>query len=258
MILVLCAAVGAIWLAAVYGTYKESQYPKYDVRVSPGAVSYGTRSSATMPTVSAPLHRSAVPMISGGDVRSYAYNGHASYLLHHSPYTIHTTSSATVHTIGSGGGGVSSPLGDRGASSSGDRGASSRGITYGGASVSVPSLALVTTSFASSSAATAAETARYRMGPRRTPGSAGSEYGEIIQDEDGIWYWDEEVWQKVADGDIKIEDGKTYVYVNGAWVEVSNQTDPTNPTPLGDMPWIGMLLLVLGYGAFKAKKRSCL
>ena len=262
MIAALGAVIAAIWLLAIYGTIQEAQETKYDVRVRPGAVSYGTRSSATIPMVSAPARHTSVPMISGSAVRSYAHYGHASYTLHPTPYTIHTTSSATVHTIGSGGGtgGVSSPLGDRGASPSGDRGASSRGITYGGASVSLPSLALVTPVYSSSAEAEAP--ARNGVGPRRAKPTEPGTDGQWSDDgkEDGDWwyydYW-EGKWLSPNDGDTRPANdgtGNFYKYVGtyptGAWVLVDDQGDPVNPTPLTDAPWL-LLLLALAYAAAK-------
>ncbi len=257
MIVTLGAIIVAIWMLAIYGTIQEEHEKRYDVTVRPGAVSYGTHSFATMPMVSAPTRHTAAPMISGNAVRSYAHYGHASYAHNPSPITaIHTTSSATVHTIGSGGasGGLSSsPSGDRGASSS-------RGIAYGGGSVSMPTLALATTSFASSSVAETAETARYGMGPRRSrPTTSGT--GDQWSDDgkgDGDWYrWDDWAgeWVEPKKGDIRPggpeEPYDFYRYDESGWIPVDDQGDPILPSPLGDAPWHWMLLLALGYGIAK-------
>ena len=245
MIVTLGVIIVAIWMLAIYGTIQEEQEIKYDVTVRPGAVSYGTHSSATVPMVSSPMRHAAAPMISGSAVRSYAHYGHAAYTVHHTPYTVHTTSSATVHTIGSGGGASGG-----GSSASGGQGTSSRGITYGGASVSVPTLALVTPVY--SSAATEGQ-ARYGVGPRRAhPIEDGHDDGEVgydTEDPTKPWWWnqDEEEWQETPfDGAIKYEGGYMYRYEDGDWVLVGNQSDPSN-TPLGDAPWHWMLLLALGY-----------
>ena len=256
MILALGAIIVAIWMLAIYGTIQEEHEKRYDVTVRPGAVSYGTHSFATMPMVSALTRHTAAPMISGSAVRSYAHYGHASYAHNPSPVTaIHTTSSATIHTIGSGGGnggGVSSsPSGDRGASSS-------RGIAYGGGSVSMPSLALATTSFASSSAAETAGTTRYGMGPRRAPGHTGS-VGDKETDGDGEWYWDpdDEEWIQVGPGTgigTLWYDGSDKKRWNGTEWEIVGHV--TEPTPLGDAPWHWILLLALGYGIAKMRRRK--
>ena len=132
MAVALCVALTALWLVALYGTYEDSHREKYDVRVTPGAVTYGTHSTAIIPTVSVPMRHSSVPMISGGAVRSYAYSGHAATpsATSGSGFKMHTTSSATVHTIGSGGGSNNqSPITNHQSTSS------SRGIRMSGASV---------------------------------------------------------------------------------------------------------------------------
>ena len=262
MILVLCAAVAAIWLTAVYGTYKETQYTKYDVRVSPGSANYGTHSSVAMPMVST-AHRSTIPMVSGTAVRNYAHSGHASYAQTPSTVTpIYTTSSAKVQNIGSGSGG-----GGGTAASSGSRGASSRGMSYSGGSVSMPILS-VNSSLLATSAVPAAEASAPRAGgPRRvhSDGAGGYEGDYNGEYYDGYGYWNaaDEGWaENPFDGAIDIRADGTYeyqgTYPSGTWVKISDAPDPTNPTPLGATPWLWMLLLVVGYGVFKARKRSCL
>ena len=267
LIVSLCVALGALWLVALYGTYEESKREKYDVRVSPGAVTYGTHSTATIPMTSVATHRSAVPMISGGAIRHYAHYGHATMpsATSGSGYRLHTTSSATVHTLGSGGGGG----GVGGASSSSS---SSRGISYSGVSVSLPTLAMATSSRSSSDASSFSQSAMTttetspasspaRMGGirRGIPSGDGSYDGEWKNGGDGDddWYhWDEwEGWIHVVIGDTRIEDGVTYEW-NGTWVPVGDQGDPTNPTPLGDTPWHWMLLLMAVYGGAKVWKRN--
>ena len=102
MMIAIGVLLTALWLVAAYGTYMESQREKYDIHVSPGAVSYGTHSTATVPMVSV-SRRQSLPMISGGEVRSYAHQGHASMpSAASSANGLYTTSSATVKNIGSG------------------------------------------------------------------------------------------------------------------------------------------------------------
>ena len=253
MILVLCAAVAAIWLTAVYGTYKETQYTKYDVRVSPGSANYGTHSSVAMPIVST-AHRSTIPMVSGTAVRSYAHSGHASYAQTPPTVTpIYTTSSAKVQNIGSGSGG-----GGGTASSSGSRGASSRGMSYSGGSMSMPILSVNSSLLATSSVSAAEASAPRGIGPRKIKDNGDGEYqGES---NGSGKYWDEEEgWVDLFVGAIKIEGGKVYQCTSVSpivWTYMRDQEDPS--VPLGTTPWLWMLLLVLGYGVFKARKRSCL
>lgn len=259
MIVTLGAIIVAIWMLAIYGTIQEEYEIKYDVTVRPGAVSYGTHSSATMPMVSSPTRHTAAPMISGRAIRSYAHYGHAAYTVHHTPYTVHTTSSATVHTIGSGNGGgggtSSSPAGGKGGS---------RGIAYGGGSVSMPSLALATTSFASSSAAETAGNARRGLGPRKarpegTPDDDDYEAGwSDAGAGDGDWWFadeDLEEWRKPNVGEERIDEDLGYsVTWNGStWVKT---TEYEPGVPLGDAPWLWMLLLALGYGIAKMRLRK--
>lgn len=249
MIVTLGVLIAAIWMLAIYDTIQEEHEKRYDVTVRPGAVSYGTHSSATIPMVSAPTRHTSAPMISGNAVRSYAHYGHASYAHNPSPVTaIHTTSSATVHTIGSGGasGGLSS-------SPSGGQGTSSRGITYGGASVSMPTFALATPAYATTPT-NMEETVQQGAKPRRMPGSPGTWEGQTSSDSEGLWVWDGEGWTlSIPDGTTKVEGGQTYVYHDG-WQLLEDQGDPG--VPLGDAPWHWMLLLALGYGIAKMRRRK--
>ena len=251
MIVTLGVLIAAIWMLALYDTIQEEHEKRYNVTVRPGAVSYGTHSSATVPMVSAPMRHTAAPMISGSAVRSYAHYGHAAYTVHHTPYTVHTTSSATVHTIGSGGasGGLSSsPSGDRGASSS-------RGISYSGGgsglSMSMPVLAVNSSMMAAPVAA--AESSRPRaIGPRRTPATPGTEEGEWKQDEYGGWFiWDEGEWVALQVGDTRIEGGVTYIWNGSGWDVVKDQTDPNLTAPVGTTPWLLMILLTCVYALGK-------
>lgn len=258
MVAALCAALTALWLTAVYGTYEENKREKYDVHITPGAVSYGTHSSATVPVVmTTTRHTSSVPMVSGNAVRSYAHYGHASMpSATSSGKGLYATSSAMVHTVGSGGG----ASGGGAAASSGA--SSSRGIRYGGgsvASVAMPVLAVNSSMIAAPVLATEPSMPR-AIGPRRAkptdPGTDG-EWSDNGKD-DGDWYrWDDWAgdWVTPENGDTRIEGGVTYQYVgdypDGAWVPVGDQGDPTNPTPLGTTPWLLMMLLACAYALYK-------
>ena len=127
----------------------------------------------------------------------------------------------------------------------------------------MPSLALATTSFASSSAATAAETARYGMGPRRAkpsgePSDDDYEKGTWVNGGEGDWWFaDEDLgdWRNPNIGEKRIDPDLGYSVVwNGTkWVKES-EYDPG--VPLGDAPWHWMLLLALGYGIAKMRLRK--
>lgn len=251
----LCVALTALWLTAVYGTYEESKREKYDVHITPGAVSYGTHSTAIVPFVTTSAHRtSAVPMVSGSTVRNYAHYGHASAPVGTSSGKgLYTTSSASVKHIGSGGGASGGGMmTSTGASSS-------RGISYGSASISMPTLALSSSMWTSSVSAAEASTPR-AIGPRRAKPSTPGYDGQWSDNEagDGDWYrWDDWAgdWVTPENGDTRIEGGVTYQYVgdypDGAWVPVGDQGDPTNPTPLGATPWLLLMLLACAYALYE-------
>ena len=92
-----------------------------------------------------------------------------------------------------------------------------------------------------------ASSPKFGRGIRRIEANGdGSYQGEPSTD--GNQYWDEEEgWVDYTEGTTKIDGDKTYVYRGGKWELLSNQTDPENPTPLGDTPWIWMALLVAVY-----------
>ncbi len=264
MAVALCVALTALWLVALYGTYEDSQREKYDVRVTPGAVTYGTHSTAIIPTVSVPMRHSSVPMISGGAVRSYAHSGHAATpsATSGSGFRLHTTSSATVHTIGSGGGSNNqSPITNHQSSSS-----SARGIQSSGVSVSMPTLALATPTYAAQSemsTTSALATAPGRNGHVRKVHDNGA--GGMDGDYDGEpyngqwWSSDDEEWKdEPFDGAIDIRADGTYKYQSGIWVKISDAGDPG--VPIGTTPWLVMLLLAGVYGIAKTirKKRNAI
>lgn len=255
----LCAAALFLWAVAVYVSYQDTKMARYNVSIKPGAVNYGTHSTVTMPPVMRTSYRHSIPMISGDAVRAYAHTGHATMPTasygSSSGFRIHTTSSATVHSIGGGGstgGGMMSSGG----------GSSSRGISYSGGGVSMPTLALntstlATTSYSSAQASTMAEQTRFGISPRRVPGVNGSYDGEWKQD-GGIWYqWDEGEWAEVSAGDKRIDGPITYEwqYKDGVWqwVQISGPVEP-GETPLGATPWLLMLLLAGAYALYVRNK----
>ena len=243
----LCAAALFLWAVAVYVTYQDSKMTRYNVSIKPGAVNYGTHSTVTMPPVMRTSYRHSTPMISGDAVRAYAHAGHAAMPVastgSSSGFRIHTTSSATVHSIGGGG-----SAGGGGMMSSGGGSASSRGIRYsgGGISMSLPTLAMATST--SSTTASVASPKRFRK-----PGYEGYE-GEEVTDGEGTWIFDGEDWiQVIPVGTTKIVDGKTYRWDGENWVLVNDQLEPG--VPVGATPWILMLLLAGAY-AFYVRIKS--
>ena len=246
MLIFLGVVLAALWLVAAYGFYKESERAKYDVSVSPGAVTYGTHSTALMPMAVSPL-KHVLPMISGGEIRSFARHGHATMSVSGGSGSMHTTSSAKVKSIGSGGSGSSGMM-----TSSGNSRSSQRGIIYSGASASVPVLAMTTSSQPSSASA---NTVRHGINPRRMPGVTGDEEeGDMASDSEGTWRWDGEQWVLISTstipiGTTKIEGGKTYRWNGTKWEDVTDQTDPG--LPVGPMPWLLMVLLACAYAFCK-------
>ena len=233
-IVVLAVGVSVIWALSAYSVYSESKLERYDVRVKPGSI----------PVVSASIRPHRAPMISGDAVRSYAYAGHAAMPSasygSSSNFRIHTTSSATLHSVGGGG----STGGGGGFSSTGS---SSPGITQssGGFSMSMPVLAMATSTTPAASSVSSPK--RFRA-----PGYDGSYEGEEGDDGGKIWIWDGEVWIEQGDipvGTTKIVDGKTYRWDGSSWVLVGDQLEPG--VPVGDTPYLLLLLLIALYGIAK-------
>lgn len=264
LIIALGVLLAALWLVIAFGAYEELKREKYEVRVKPGAVTYGTHSTTTIPMSSVSTHRSAVPMISGGAIRHYAHYGHATMpkMSGASNYRLHTTSSATVHSVGGGGAGGGGAYSAGGGSSS-----SSRGINYSGASVSMPTLAMATSTYATSrstftsSDETLASASSSTRKVRKAKPSDGGNDGDWSDDDAGDgdwWYWDDWAgeWIGPWEGALRIDGEVTYKYEEGKWVPVGDQGDPTNPTPIGDAPWHWMLLLMAVYGGAKVWKRN--
>jgi hypothetical protein len=245
MIVFLGVLLGALWLLIAFGTYHEAQRQKYIVSVHPGSVNYGTHSTAVVPMVSVPTHRSSVPMISGNTVRSYAYSGHAKMpgtSSGNNGFKLHTISSATLHSIGGGGS-------DGGGGTSGGSTGSSKGISYSG-SFAVPTLAL-----ASPMSSTVSD--QFVMANRRKakPTYGGMAGDEVVDDEDSsiTWYWDEEEEDWVSytpTGTVKEgTDGYYYEWNGTTWVRKGQIEDLG--TPIGDAPWLVMLLLMVAYAFFR-------
>lgn len=239
----LCAVALFLWTVAVYVTYQDAKMARYNVSIKPGAVNYGTHSTVTMPPVMRTSYRHSTPMISGDVVRAYAHTGHATMPVasngSSSGFRIHTTSSATVHSIGGGGstgGGMMSSIG----------GSSSRGIRNSGGSVSMPMLAFAASSSTVSSAYPSSGLSTPGM-KKVKPNGDGEYNGEYYNGQ--WWNDDEENWvDEPFVGAIRYNGDVMERYDGSNWVPVNNQGDPG--VPVGATPWIFMLLLAGAYALY--------
>ena len=197
--------------------------------------------------------RSTAPMLSGGAIRSYAYSGHASMPktsgTSGSGFKIHTTSSASFHSYGSGGGSV----GAGGGSSSSS---SSRGIQSSGVSYSMPSLALAVPTFATTTRSSDLGGVMRKEKPT-DPGTEDGQWSDNGAGDGDWWRWDDWAGEWVREvGDIIYDKGNYYKYDGSGWIQVDDQGNPTNPTPLGDTPWLWMLVLVGLYAVIRYVARK--
>ena len=253
-------SLALIWVLSIYGLIDSGDE---DIKITktnykPAFVSYGTHSTATAPIVSmSSLQReTSVPMLSGGTIRHMAYFGHSNHSSVHgsSGYRLHTTSSATVHSIGSGGGGGGLMSGGSSTSSSSSR------IAYSGGSfsLSMPTLAMNTASTAlAQNKEVTSDGDLLSKGRNRMPSNPGTYEGETATDSEGHWRWDGEDWIKESDltpGETMIDEyGKTWRWNGSSWELVSDQQDPG--MPVGSMPWIAMGLMALVYALYRRKKQ---
>lgn len=248
LFLLLGALAIALLIQGVIHLYREVETFGAEHRYTTSHVTYGTQSKATAmpPMVQSPsLRRTAVavPMA----------NSRTSYTVRHTPSAsssmkIYTTSSAEVRSIGSGGG-----SGAGGIATTNGVGSSRRGMTYSGASVSMPTLALATPSIA-----TDPSSARYTTGPRRAPSYTGDPSdGDYAPDDTypNIWWkYDEGEWVAVQEGDTKIENGVVFVWNGSKWVSVTDKDQADPYVPVGPMPWLFMAVLSAAYVVIKSGK----
>lgn len=245
LLMLLAILVLVLLIQGVVHVYRDMETHGAARKYASASVSYGThyQSTSMPPMVQSPsLRRTAVavPMASGSVVHATSYTTRSTS----SSFTIHTTSSAEVHSIGSGGGGGGGIATTNGSSSS------RRGMTYSGASVAMPTLALATPSMAAEPSMAEPRAA----GPRRILANGdGSYHGETKKDENGnILYWDADLgWvDKTPIGTTKTLDGKTYEWDGSRWVLMEG-TDPY--VPVGPMPWLFMAVLAAGYIYWKRR-----
>lgn len=95
---------------------------------------------------------------------------------------------------------------------------------------------------------------------KAAPTSPGEDGQTYTDDESNTWYYDEEEgkWTNVTpEGTTRIKDGKVERWNGTEWVYVSDQADPDSP--VGDIPWAVLWLLVAGYVGIVTwrKPKSC-
>lgn len=245
LFLLLGALAIALLIQGVIHLYREVETFGAEHRYTTSHVTYGTQSKATAmpPMVQSPsLRRTAVavPMA----------NSRTSYTVRHTPSAsssmkIYTTSSAQVRTIGSGGG-----SGGGGIATTNGVGSSRRGMTYSGASVSMPTLALATPSIT-----TDPSSVRYTTGPRRAPSYTGDpsdgDYAKDDTDPNKWWQYDGEEWVEV---EVRVVDGIIYAWNGSKWVPVTDKDQADPYVPVGPMPWLFMAILSAAYVVVKSGK----
>ena len=244
LLMLLAILVLVLLIQGVVHVYRDMETHGAARKYASASVSYGTHYQATSmpPMVQSPsLRRTAVavPMASGSVVHATPYTLHTSP----SSFTIHTTSSAEVRSVGSGGGGGGGIATTNGSSSS------RRGMTYSGASVAMPTLALATPSMAAEPSMAEPRAA----GPRRIHANGdGSYHGETKEENGNTYYWDEDLgWvNNTPIGTTKTENGQTLEWNGDKWVVVKG-TDPY--VPVGPMPWLFMAVLTAGYVCWKRR-----
>lgn len=153
-----------------------------------------------------------------------------------------TQSSATMSTYG---GGSGSGVAGSGVASGRGRGSS---VTYtGGGYATAPVMAMSarklntgTMTYANVSPVAEEEPVVASAGPRRIGSYGEYEPGDIVGG--------------IAVGSQKTEDGKVWEWTGTDWRYVSDVTEVNEP--IGDTPWLLMLLLLAGYAAFAATRRK--
>lgn len=248
LFLLLGALAIALLIQGVIYLYREVETFGAEHRYTTSHVTYGTQSKATAmpPMVQSPsLRRTAVavPMASGSVVHSTPYTTRSTS----SSFTIHTTSSAEVRSVGSGGGGGGGIATTNGSTTT------KKGITYAGGSISMPTLAFATPSLAATPSAQGYNSGV--NGPRRAPSYTGDPSdGDYAPDNtypNKWWQYDGEGWVEV---EIRVENGKIYAWNGSEWVLVTDKDQADPYVPVGPMPWLFMAILSAAYVVVKSRK----
>ncbi len=170
-------------------------------------------------------------------------------------YRVHQTSDQHVRSLGSGAGaGGNATTGTTSYSSSSTSTYNIPHIALALPSVRTQTLAFNNINIAASSSSLLADAStgsnRLAMGPRRMPSEPGTEE-VVVQDSEGWWYWDGEGW---VPAEVKIEGGKVYRKNGTDWVYVQDQADPD--TPIGDIPWLMLLIALITYSTCRVVKKK--
>lgn len=223
---VITSGVAFICGAVVSEQERESERAKYGVILTPAKVSIGTRTSAYHPSTTTQPNTTVAPMISGNTVRSMAHGGHAASPARVSSGAVSSTAvgkvkTTTVSSGGNGGGGGGGGGGDATMYTSNRRrsNASAAGASVAVGSVPMPALAKVSRSYASEVGMGAASTAEETLSGKTI--MSGKKDGSTPGDpgtpgEDPVW----------------------------------------PPIPVGNTPWLMMMLLVAGYFSVKVIKKK--
>lgn len=233
-----------------------------------GGSAYRTSSSqgstVTMPSISSSsqrlFHHSAGTSAGQGAGTYRNGNAQAGY---GSSYTsvagrsVHTFSNGAIHSYGGGGtgGGTTGVTLSRKASYSGG----SAGYAMPSMSISMPRAR----SYAYNNVQEASSETHARQGMpgrRLLPSKGEGDYDEEIQPDattpNTWWRWSDEAegWLAVVEGDTWMHDGETYYFNGTTWEVKENQADADSP--IGDMPWILLLLMLGGYVVVKSVRRK--
>lgn len=256
-IAVICALIG-IWAFAIITSYRDTKQDIYAPSAQLKPIGNAPVRSIAPSSGNATPFSSTAPMISGGAVRRYAYYGHSSMSATSGMnntsvsggYKVYTTSSATYHSYGASGGSGGGMY-----ASTGKKTSSSPGASYGGVSVSMPTIAMSNSRLTKSSS-DITQTRLAAPGRRRILENGDGEYdGEYNESTRKWWNVDAEDWlTNPWEGVTKIEGGLTYRYDGSDWVPVENQSNPDSP--IGDVPWILLLLLMVVYVVVKSVRRK--
>lgn len=203
-------------------------------------VAHGGQGMATVSGNTA-YHATATPHVGGAAYSRQAPQG-ATGASYGGGAVLPTQSSATMHTYGGGG--------SQAGAASGQSGHNSASVSYsGGGYATAPAmparkLSTGATTYAVPAPVAEEEPVVAAAGPRR----AGS-YGDYEPGDDCTYNGETH-----PIGSQKTEGGKVYEWTDHGWRYVSDVTEVNEP--IGDTPWLWMLLLLGGYAAFAATRRK--
>ena len=237
-----------------WDTPKVSYYRGGSVRRAPSSQG----SSVVMPRVSSSsqtlFHHNTGGSYSGQSATTYSsgnvQTGYRSSYASSSAQPVRTFSNGAIHSYGGGGsgGGMTGVSSHRKASNN----AGTVGYTTPSYSLSVPHAR----SYAYNSVqGTSSETpARMSMpGRRKTAPDRDGEEGEVVQVGDEWWYWDEG-WVGLKIGDTRTIGDDVFRWDGSNWV--TNENFEEQFTPIGDIPWLLLLLLIGGYAVLRVRQSA--